>query len=96
MENLHAVVRASVVAAISSSGLGFSRAAGLGLNIAGGTDVASEPAAENRAVDLEVSVGPNATSARERIIFESESGLGSINDSRLNLRVVAVYREVVR
>ena len=88
-----AVVRASALTNISSSGLGFSRDAVLGLSISGSTDQASEPAAENRDVHLEAEVGPNTIGATERITFEATAGLNSINDSRLIIRVVAVYQQ---
>lgn len=88
----HAIVRASATANISTSGLGFSRAADLVLNIAGSNDQSSEPGAENRDISLDrVAVGPHAINARERITFEASAGLNSINDHRLIIRVVAVY-----
>jgi len=88
-----AIVRASAVANISTSGLGFSRDAVLGLSINGSSDQTGEPGAENRDVTLEVGVGPNTIGATERITFEATAGLNSINDSRLIVRVVAVYQQ---
>jgi len=88
-----AVIRISAMSNISSSGMGFSRDAVLGLNLSGSTDQTSEPGAENRDVHLEVEVGPNAIGVTERITFEATAGLNSINDSRLVVRVVAVYQQ---
>jgi hypothetical protein len=85
-------VKATVSGNISSAGLGFSRSAAVGLSINGSANQAGEPNAENRPVSLQTSVGPNQFSDTERITFETSAGLQSINDSRLRIRVVAVYR----
>lgn len=90
-----AAVRASATASISTSGLGFSRAAALGLTVPGGTDIASEPAAENRSVSLQAAVGPSAVIVTERMYFEVDAGLQSVNESHLQIKVVAVYRRSV-
>jgi hypothetical protein len=91
-----AVVRATATSNMSSSGLGLSRAAALGIATPGGRDMTSEPAAENRPVSMEISLGPKTVAPAERMTFEVDASLATINDHHLIITVVAVYRRTAQ